>query len=296
MPMHPDWRIVTLAVLAMVLTACATTPESDDDRPARPHPALQELAAILPGHFVTPTRQGSNHQLHLEVIADPSAPPEQLRLVLVQTRNDRPDEPPRQFQWQIESAADDDDRLQGEFAPLDAAGQIQRRCTMDVDLRREGLTAQTDPTECSFGEGEQLTGLLKEIAFDGSQLVIGDRLLRLPSGESVGNDQITRFMPARIFTGWAGVRDGTEWRMATGLELSTDASGVEPRDASTMSLGFRVDVHHYEMARSDQVKLRLSVTDTESGDLVGEAWADADARAIGLALPDLQVGLRTDQL
>jgi hypothetical protein len=293
--MHPDRRgAAVLALLVLSLTGCATAPQNETDQQPHPHPALLELAGVLPGHYLTPARAGSDHHLQLEIIADPSAPPDRLRLLLIQTRTDRPEAPARQFQWQIEANADDGDRLHGEFAPMDAAGRVQRRCSMRVNLRRNGLSAQTDPEECSFGEGEQLTGLIKEIAFDGSQLVIGDRLVSLPSGEPAGEDQITRFLPGRAFSGWAGVREGDAWRMASALELATDADQREPRDASGMTLGIRIDVRHYEMARSDQVKLRLSVSDAESGDLLGEAWADADARAIGIALPDLQVGLEAD--
>ncbi len=295
MPMHPESRLPALAGLCMALafSGCATTTTEPEERePERLDPALQELASVLPGHYATPARAGSNRRLHLEVVIDPSAPSDALRLVMIQTRNDRPDESPRQFQWQLEADADNDG-IQGRFAPMTAGGQTQHYCDMSVSLRREGVTAQTDPEDCSFGEGEQRTGLLKEIAFDGTQLVIGDRLVRIPSGEPARDDQITRFMRERVFTGWAGVRDGRDWRMASSFEAGTGSVPTEPRDASGMSLGLEISIDHYEMSRTEQIKLRLSVTDSDSGELLGEAWADADARSIGIALPELQIGLET---
>ncbi len=297
MPMHPEHRLPAIAGLltALVLSGCATTTTQPQERnnQERLHPALQEVAAALPGQYSTPARSGSSRRLQIEVIADPSAPPGTVRMMMIQTRSDRPDASPRQFQWQLQAADGDDNGLQGLFAPMNAAGQIQRHCAMSVSVRREGLTAQTEPTECSFGEGEQLTGLLKEIAFDGRQLVIGDRLIRIPSGEPAAEDQITRFVRDRVFTGWAGVRDGSDWRMAVDVEAVTGSTPIEPRDAAGMSLGLEIGIDHYEMSRSDQVKLRLSVTDTVSGEILGESWADADARSIGIALPDLQIGLET---
>jgi hypothetical protein len=295
MPMHPEraWPTIAGLLVVLALSACATTntPSSDQNQ-ERLHPALHELAAALPGQYSTPARAGSHRRLQLEVIADPSTPPTTVRLIMAQSRSDRPEEQPRQFQWLLQPA-DGADGIRGSFAPMSAAGQIQRQCAMSVSLRREGVTAQTDPGDCSFGEGEQRTGLLKEIAFDGSQLVIGDRLVRIPSGEPAGADQITRFVRDRAFTGWAGVRDGSDWRMAADVQAGTASTPVEPRDASGMSLGLEIVIDHYEISRTGQIKLRLSVTDSETGELLGEAWTNADAHSIGIALPELQVGLES---
>ncbi len=293
MPMRPERHVPAILGLlaALAVSACATTnsQRGEADR-ERLHPALQELAGALPGHYATPARAGTSRRLQLEVIADPSAPTNTLRLIMVQTRSDRPEQPPRQFQWQLQAIEGEED-LEGSFAPMNASGQSQHQCAMSVTLRREGLTAQTDPADCSFGEGEQRTGLLKEIGFNGSQLVIGDRLVRIPSGEAARDDQITRFVRGRSFTGWAGVRDGSDWRMASSIEAGTGSTAIQPQDASGMGLGLEVAIDYYEMSRTEQIKLRLSVTDAESGELLGEAWADADARSIGIALPELQIGL-----
>ncbi len=295
MPMRPDpVQAVIGVLLAAFLTACATSPESQERTLQAPDPILQELASALPGHYVTPARAGGDERLELEVIADPATSPGHLRLLMIQRRIDRPDDPPRQFEWRLETSHVDHDRLNGSFAPMDAAGRVQRRCHMQVSVRRDGLTSQTDPQECSFGEGERLTGLLKEIAFDGHQLVIGDRLISLPRGEPLGDDQVTRFMFSRRYTGWAGVRNGGDWRMASTISLQSGMGSIEPHDAAHMDLGLRVELNHYLMSRSDQVKLRLSVTDRETGKLLGESWGDADAQSIGIALPGVQVGLEAD--
>lgn len=296
MQIRPDIRSGLPTGLAIIglLAGCATiSPQPESEAPQR-SPVLEELASILPGEYATPrSRDATDGRFYLQVHADRSTASGPLRLVMTQTRAGR-SETPRRFEWvlrEIENSGEE--RFTAEFAPLDSGGQPRRRCTMSVTLRRNGLTGQTDPEECKFGEGEQMTGLLKEIAFDGTQLVIADRLISLPGGEPLGDDQVTRFFPVRAFTGWAGVRDGGDgdWRMASSLAVTTASDLAEPVDAGEMSLGILVELAHYRMDRSEQVMLRLTVSDAESGDILGEAWADADAQSIGLARPDLQVGL-----
>lgn len=291
--MNRACRIAPPLLALGLIAGCATTPEPETRPDQRAHPVLQELAGLLPGYYVTPARAGGGQRLALEVASDPTASPHELRLLMVQKHLDQPDQASRQFEWLLEAPDHVQDRLQGSFAPMDAAGRVQRRCSMQVNLRRDGLTAQTNPAECSFGQGDRMTGLLKEIAFDGTQLVIGDRLVSLPAGEPVGNDQVTRFMLSRQFSGWAGVRDGSDWRMASTIGLRTGQTEILPHDAAGMELGLSVTLNHYLMSRGERIKLRMTVSDSETGELLGEAWADADARSIGIALPDLQVGLES---
>ncbi|QOC23962.1 hypothetical protein IC757_07630 [Wenzhouxiangella sp. AB-CW3] len=283
--------------LAIALAGCATSPTTSDAADATaPPPVLRDLANGLPGDYLTPERAEQPSRLHLRVSTDQSAPdPTTLRLIMTQRQLDQPDQPPRRFQWQLQTDPDNSGGLKGHFAPLDETGEVRRHCDLTVSVRRDGISSHTSPTQCHFGSGEQQTGLLKEIAFDGSQLVIGDRLKQLPSGEPVGEDQILRFMRQAGFSGWAGVRDGQTWRSASTFTLQTGAGHITPTDVADMDLGFDVGITHYEMSRDNRIKLRMTVTDTETGEIIGESWADADAEAVGLALPDLQIGLERIQ-
>lgn len=290
MPRHPEFRTIFLAGAFAILLASCTITETRERVETQPmHPALQELAMTLPGRYVTPRQADNSPALMLNVSAQRADRPDQLRLIIEQQALDQPDRTPRRFQWLLSPGERHD--LRAEFAPISSRGQIQRRCEMEVNLRHNGLSAQTDPATCNFGE-DGSTGLLKEIAFDGSQLVIGDHLIDLGAGEPLAPEQVLRFVPVRSFRGWAGVREGNDWRMARNLAMNNRHGNHEPTDAAGMGLGIRLELVHYQMAGdAGRVVLRLSATDGESGQMLGEAWADMDARSIGLVLPDLQVGL-----
>lgn len=196
----------------------------------------------------------------------------------------------RRFGLKLEPGAMSN-RLEGEFALLDPQGRARRSCPMTFQVSERGLVGETDPTSCRFGDGEDSVGLLKEIAFDGSELTIGDRLVSPDSGEAVGNDRIIRFLPARGYEGWLGVQEDGQWRVARNFSLRTGES-IEPLDAAEMSLGLSISLNYYRMERGgDETLMRLTVTRLEDGSVVAEAWAAPGSDTIGVALPDLQVGL-----
>jgi hypothetical protein len=271
---------------ALLLAACAGAPE----RPAGPaiglSPALQELARTLPGHYGTAIERADGSQpLELVIERESLLDPERLAFMLIQSQRGSAE---RRFLLGLETADGDSD-IEGRFAPVSADGRVGRDCRMQFQLSRNGFSGQTRAEECRFGEGDQATGLIKEIAFDGRQLIIGDRLVRLADGSAAAEDQVQAFFRAHQFRAWAGRREGESWRRSAGFELSSAGSYSEPADAAGMSLGFGIELGLYRMAQ-DTI-LRLSVIDLDSGDILGESWADPQADQLGLALPDLQVGL-----
>lgn len=279
-----------LAVLAsLLLVACASTPATDASNQSAkpPPPVLRQLAGALPGTYVS--IGGSDRPLQtLSIKLRSGDTPSGLGLLMIQADRDGSDR--RRYGLRLEPS-DAPNRLDGSFAILDEHGQARRRCAMRFHVTSQGLIGETDPQTCRFGEGDDAVGVLKEIAIQGRRITVADQLVDPESGSALGDDQMIRFLPAVGFSGWLGVREGDDWRVAREFELRV-GERVEPLDAADMSLGLVVTLHYDRMETRDaETLLRLTVTDVESGDIVAESWAEPGSASIGLALSDLQVGL-----
>lgn len=191
-------------------------------------------------------------------------------------------------------------RLEGHFSPLDAQGRRVGSCPIEVTLRQDGFVARTNADTCRFGSGIDEVALVKEIAHDGQKLVIGDRVVDLQTGENRMVDRVLELERVRDFSGWAGVRESSSgefsdaWRVAEAISIMSDGLGLDPADAGGMPLGVTLDLAPYRVSEGEATVLRLRVFDSNSGELLGQAWADPRATRIGLALPSVQVGLRLD--
>ena len=184
-------------------------------------------------------------------------------------------------------------RLEGSFSPLGPRGETAGKCPLEISVQSDGFVARTSAATCRFGQGSDAAALIKEIAHDGERLVIGDRVVHPDTGESRMPDRVLELQRVHRFVGWAGVRDGGEsWRVAEDIELESDGLEVQPGDAGGMTLGLALELAPYRVRDDQPPVLRLRVFDTGSGDLLGQAWADPAATRIGLALSDVQVGLR----
>lgn len=280
--------LITLTAAGLLLGGCATTP-APERRPAVINPVLQELAGALPGRYATAAdRQRPGERLELIVERESLLDPERLAFLLTQHHSGAGQ---RRFLLGLEFDGQGSE-VQGRFAPVSADGQVGRDCHMRFQLHSDGFSGQTRAEECRFGEGSQATGLIKEIAFDGQQLVIGDRLVRLDDGSPAAEDQIHAFLRAAGFQAWAGRREGESWRRSSGFELDSGGTYFEPVDAAGMSLQIGIDLGLYRMPQGPI--LRLSVIDLDSGEILGESWSDPQADQLGIALPDLQVGLERE--
>lgn len=271
-----------LAPALLLATACATSGSSEPEL----SPALARIQAALPGRYVSVTTDGAPAQ---ELVIETRPGDDSSALAFHMRQRGGPGST-RRFGLKL-GRGSGANQFDGEFAPLDSGGNAVRSCAMQFHLRDGGLVGETDPADCRFGEGEQVTGLLKEIAFDGRRLVIGERLVDPQDGSSRSRDEILTFLPAADYTGWLGVRDGDGWRVARELSLAPGGS-AEPLDAAEMTLGVDLRLQYYRMDREEQtILLRLTVNDSETGDLLGEAWSEPGSSSIGLALPELQIGL-----
>ncbi|WP_376695415.1 hypothetical protein [Wenzhouxiangella sp. EGI_FJ10305] len=281
------WAAV--ALLALILTGCAATPDTSTV-PDRPSPVLQQIATRLPGQYVS-VRDKDRAIQSMSIEKRSASDADGVAFSLVQSSADGADE--RRFGLSLRPGKLDN-RLNGRYALLGPGGEVRRSCPMNFHVTQRGLVGETDPASCRFGEGAEAVGLLKEIAFDGRGIRIGDRLMDPESGEPRGQDQVIRFFPARDFSGWLGIRDGDEWRVARDFSLRPGVA-IEPLDAADMSLGFSIELNYYRMERgNEETLLRLTITDSESGETVAESWTEPGSRNIGVALPDLQVGLNVD--
>lgn len=289
MPKHPDFRCdqwAMVGLVALMLVGCATAPQTST-APDRPSPALQQIATRLPGEYVS-VREEDRPVQSLRIERRSGSESDRVAFSLIQTDAGGTNE--RRYGLSLQ-AAKLENRLDGRFALLNPQGKARRSCPMKFHLTDRGLVGETDPASCRFGEGAETVGLLKEMAFDGRSIRIGDRLVEADSGEPRGEDQVIRFFPARPFSGWLGVREGEEWRIARDFRLRPGV-GVEPLDAADMSLGVLIELNYYRMERgNNDILLRLTVTDVESGKTIAESWAAPGSRNIGVALPDFQVGL-----
>lgn len=285
---HPCMRILTLIAVLAVAGCAASGRETPD---ASPSPQLQEIARALPGRYLSVTDSDGHAEVQQLTVRPQSVAESQAVGFVLSQRGTNSGDAIRRFGLILRPGAVVN-RLEGAFAPLGDDGRASNSCDMQFQLGGSGLVGETDPARCRFGEGKNATGLLKELAFDGRQLVIGERLLSLDDGRTRGRDDVLTFLPAVRFTGWAGIREGGSWRVTNSLALEPDRAAVEANDASDMSLGFVIDLTYYRMDRDDQpVLLRLTVRDAEDGEVLGQAWSDPGAARIGLALPEIQVGL-----
>ncbi|AKS42032.1 hypothetical protein [Wenzhouxiangella marina] len=279
-------RLGSSLAVALLLAACAAAPERPrGGGPDAGSPALRALASSLTGDYATSASE-ADRPLGLSIGADPLIGKAPLVLTLTQQG-----ETTRRFRLAIEHDPQNQPPWRGELAPLGPDGGIISRCPLKVQRTQDALNLQTEPDSCAFGEGSQRVSLLKEFHFEAGQVRIGDRLL--PEGAETGSTpaQVHVFYRLLRFSGWAGVREGERWRISRNLVLHSADGRLRPADAAGMDLGFEIELDRYRINDEGPMLLRLSVHDIDDGSTLARAWADGRSRQIGIALPDLQVGL-----
>ena len=289
-----QWRLAGAGIVVMLVVAgCVAT---NQQQGPEPEPALgpaERVAQMLAGSYAGMASRGSDGN-DSDSLTRLDARVEQVSAdgVAVRLEQRTGDGEPRNFRLILKPTALAT-RLEGSFSPLGPRGEPAGECPLEVSVQSDGFVARTSAETCRFGRDGDAAALIKEIAHDGDRLVIGDRVVDPENGEPRMPDRVLELQRVHRFVGWAGVLDGSgSWRVAEDIELESDGLGREPEDAGGMTLGLALELApHY--VRDDQPPvLRLRVFDTASGELLGQAWADPAATRIGLALPDVQVGLR----
>lgn len=281
-----------LIALVLLLPACASLPSQTDSSSSTQQAQsalLDELAVRLTGDYASVQSRHSGTQQQLLIRRHPGSEAGHLGLLLSQRATDGG--PDRHFGLQFRPG-ELETRLDAILTLLDENQRPRRSCSMVFHVAAARLVGETDPAQCLFGSEEQQVGLLKEIAFDGQQLSIADRVVNPWSGEALGEDQVIHFLPAPVYGGWAGVRDGDGWRIGRGYQLQPGQAALELVDAARMSLGIQAQLAYYRMAREDgRILLRLTVSDSQSKQVLAEAWAEPGSASLGLAGPGLQLGM-----
>lgn len=285
MPNRDRPALAAPLAIALCLGACATTNQAPEDIAAEHR--LSSIADALPGRYASVV-DGNVPSRVLVIERRAGNRPGTLALELRQSGGGSP---VRRFGLTLESSTALL-ALEGTFAPLDDDGRARASCAMTFHLRDGGLVGRTNERDCRFGRDGDATGLLKEIAFDGRQLVIGERLVRL-DGDSVISEQVLTFMPARAFQARIGRREGESWRVSRDVSLRPGEPRVQPLDAADMELGIGIGLDYFRPGRDGPVMLRLSITDADSGEPIADAWAGARANSFGITLPTLQVGVES---
>ena len=282
-------RRVGAVLAALLLTACQT----QGPRPATPSTANSEailsgIAASLPGLYLHALRpEETQGALFLDITSNRVSPTE-LVLDLRQFQDQASE---RRFRLVL-NRAEALDWLPARFMPIHADGSMAgRECSMRFRLSTQGLIGQTDPDECRFDSGAQSVGLLKEMNFDGETVNIADQIFD-QQGQAAAAPQLLQFQRAGRFTGTAAVREGgTAWRVAESLQVLPNQSLIEPLDAAGMSLGILINLQLIDESGREGPILNLQISALDSGELLGQTWANPATQLIGLGLPDLRVEL-----
>lgn len=285
-------KAIVLVTGALILSACATNLSRNDEATAGSETGaigeLEALAARMPGRY------GAARRL------DEESPGVQMTLsarfgdnsdLLLELREER-ESRQRGFILALERVGPSP-FIPGRFIPLQSDGTASARgCRMRFRLRGDVISGETDPAQCRFGTGEQAVGLLKEIALDGSQIVIADQL-STPGGDADAEPDILRLHRLGEFRGQVRVRDrdGSGWRTAERMAVDVGGRRIEPVDAAGMSLGILVGLDLIAGQQPGEPLLYLQVTEARTGQVLGQSWGEPQAARIGLALERVQVDL-----
>lgn len=178
----------------------------------------------------------------------------------------------------------------GIFAPL-LNGQLTTRvCPLTWQLAANESTsgilqASTDQSGCVFQSNGASVALHKEIVFDGDFITVADRIdgPDMPASSTM----ITQFVRLKSASARVARLDVDQWRMAVEFEMPADGQRRQPTDAAGMDLGVGISLRLQTMDSEPQ--WRLVVSDKDSSEIIGQAWADWNAQRIGWANEKLQV-------
>ena len=108
----------------------------------------------------------------------------------------------------------------------------------------------------------------------------------------------------RAFSGWAAINGGgplarannSDWHLQNDLRLSEAGGRVKLHWRDGVATGYSLELKHQSYPERKLDVLQLDVVEDASGKTMTYVWADESARALGLNLGWLQVGLRADEV
>ncbi len=281
-------RLILTAFAGLLVAGCTAIAQREA---ALPEPVtraaeLQSRLSRLVGQFGSAIRLDEPSVAVMMNVAPGPANDETWVLEFLQTTKDTE----RGFLLVFERAVSVD-QITANFIPLQPDGSVsQQSCRMQFRLLPGLLTGETEPQNCRFGEGENSIGLLKEIALSDRQIIIADRLIA-STGSVDRTTDILRLHRLDSFSGSLRrrVADDQSWRLSEPVLLDVAGATVEPIDAASMSLDVQIRLLLVEGREAGAPLLYLQATDPASGRVIGQSWADAQVRQIGMALDIIQV-------
>ncbi|MGY6587541.1 MAG: hypothetical protein ACXIUB_04555 [Wenzhouxiangella sp.] len=289
-------RGALVAILIGLLAACATphgsspTPTERDTDLAASTRQLLAFEGVYDQARQAGQRQGLELAVEFLAGATVDGAGDNSQALLLRQRDNQGNERPFLLVWQPDPQGQPH---QAVFSPLDPNdGQALGRCPLLAQLSSAGLLAETVVEECLFGEGASRMALHKEIALDGDQLVIADRVLSQENGEPLQDDVVLRLFRRQRFELRAIDRSDGGQRLAAPSRIDTSGRSVSLSDAAGMRLPFHLRLRYYQLAGGgDEVVLRLSVLD-DQGEVVAESWGDHESIALGIAIDTIEVALQ----
>jgi len=109
-------------------------------------------------------------------------------------------------------------------------------------------------------------------------------------------------LQARAFVGWAAINGGgpqarannNDWHLQNDLRLAETGGRVKLHWRDGVATGYSLELKHQHYPERKLDVLQLDVIEDANGKTLTYVWADEAARALGLNLGWLQVGLRVE--
>ena len=282
------YRLSGFLVVLLGLSSCALPPKQESSfREAyySAHSVVLSRFGQMQGNYIST----GTHPTRLVVTPQPSR--DVTEALLLWTQGDLKHSADNR-QFQLSAFGGTEPSVSGAFAPLTNGQLSTRTCALVWRLVSSNtgpnvLQGRTEPGGCVFQSNGNAVALHKEIAFDGDFITVADRVDG-PDTATV-TPVITQFARIQSASVRVGRLESGQWRMAVGFTLPTDGQRRSPVDAAGMDLGVGISLR-LELI-DDQPQWRLVISEKDTGEIIGQAWADLNAQRIGWADAGLQIGV-----
>jgi hypothetical protein len=165
---------------------------------------------------------------------------------------------------------------------------------------RDALSYAADAKTCSAvlpGLGEAAALLPLHWQLDGEHLRV-----TTVSDQARGTAAATDALRVHWFTGWSAINgagpkavaDSSDWHLRRDLRLHSEGARLPMTWRDGNASGYTLELSRLHYRESGSEILRLAVIDDKTGAVVSYAWADPDARRIGLNVGWLQAGFERE--